>query len=103
MGIPRRGLHGTGAKPDPYFTTKVYHYPNDQEATSLWYHDHSLGIVRLNVFSGLAGFYFIRDRFEDELNLPRGRYEVPLLIQDRMFNPDGSLQYPTVDDGTHDV
>ena len=54
MGIPRRGLHGTGAKPDPYFTTKVYHYPNDQEATSLWYHDHSLGIVRLNVFSGLA-------------------------------------------------
>ena len=94
-----RGWSQTG----PYFTTKVYHYPNDQEATNLWYHDHSLGIVRLNVFSGLAGFYFIRDRFEDELNLPRGRYEVPLLIQDRMFNPDGSLQYPTVDDGTHDV
>ena len=103
MGIPRRGLHGTGAKPDPYFTTKVYHYPNDQEATSLWYHDHSLGAVRLNVFSGLAGFYFIRDEFEDELNLPRGHYEVPLLIQDRIFNADGSLQYPTASDGTHQV
>jgi spore coat protein A len=81
----------------------VYDYPNDQEATNLWYHDHSLGIVRLNIFSGLAGFYFIRDDFEDQLNLPRGPYEIPLMIQDRMFNPDGSPQYPTVDDGTHMV
>ncbi len=85
----------------PYYTTKVYHYPNDQDATNLWYHDHALGITRLNLFLGLAGFYFIRDEFEDELDLPKGGYEVPLLIQDRMFNDDGSLQYPTVTDGTH--
>jgi len=102
-GYPEAWFTPDWAQTGPYFTTKVYHYPNDQEATSLWYHDHSLGIVRLNVFSGLAGFYFVRDRFEDELNLPQGRYEVPLLIQDRMFNADGSLLYPTVTDGTHNL
>jgi len=100
-GYPEAWFTRDWSQTGPYFTTKVYHYPNDQEATNLWYHDHSLGIVRLNIFSGLAGFYFIRDEFEDELNLPRGGYEVPLLIQDRMFNADGSLQYPTVSDGTH--
>jgi spore coat protein A, manganese oxidase len=100
-GYPEAWFTRDWSRTGPYFTTKVYHYPNDQEATNLWYHDHSLGIVRLNIFSGLAGFYFIRDEFEDELNLPRGRYEVPLLIQDRMFNADGSLQYPTASDGTH--
>jgi spore coat protein A len=102
-GYPEAWFTPDWAQTGPYFTTKVYHYPNDQDATNLWYHDHSLGIVRLNIFAGLAGFYFIRDDFEDELNLPQGRYEVPLLIQDRMFNADGSLQYPTVSDGTHQV
>jgi spore coat protein A len=76
-GYPEARFTPDWGQTGPYFTTKVYHYPNDQEATSLWYHDHSLGIVRLNIFSGLAGFYFIRDEFEDELNLPRGRYEIP--------------------------
>jgi spore coat protein A len=102
-GYPEAWFTPDWGQTGPYFTTKVYHYPNDQEASSLWYHDHSLGIVRLNIFSGLAGFYFIRDEFEDELNLPRGRYEIPLLIQDRMFNADGSLLYPTVTDGTHNL
>ena len=102
-GYPEAWFTRDWQKTGPFFTTKVYHYPNDQEASNLWYHDHSLGIVRLNVFAGLAGFYFIRDEFEDDLNLPRGRYEVPLLIQDRIFRADGSLQYPTVTDGTHEV
>jgi spore coat protein A len=102
-GYPEAWFTRDWQKTGPFFTTKVYHYPNDQEASNLWYHDHSLGIVRLNVFAGLAGFYFIRDEFEDDLNLPRGRYEVPLLIQDRIFGADGSLQYPTVTDGTHEV
>jgi spore coat protein A, manganese oxidase len=100
-GYPEAWFTRNWAQTGPYFTTKVYNYPNDQEATSLWYHDHSLGIVRLNIFSGLAGFYFIRDKIEDELNLPQDRFEVPLLIQDRMFNKDGSLQYPTDTGGTH--
>lgn len=78
----------------PFFERQVYNHPNDQQATTLWYHDHALGITRLNVYAGLAGMYLIRDDLEDDLNLPRGQYEVPLMIQDRFFNPDGSLLYP---------
>jgi spore coat protein A len=72
----------------------VYHYPNTQLPATLWYHDHALGITRLNVQMGLAGFYLLRDAVEQGLNLPSGPYEIPLAIQDRTFNPDGSLQYP---------
>ena len=79
------------------------HYPNDQAATTLWYHDHALGITRLNVYAGLAGFYLIRDPEEDSLNLPSGPYEIPLMIQDRSFNADGSLLYPPAPNGTHPV
>lgn len=78
----------------PFFTREVYEYPNHQRATTLWYHDHAMGITRLNVYAGLAGMYIIRDRQEKALNLPKGEYEIPLLIQDRTFNPDGSLFYP---------
>ena len=53
-----------------------------------------MGITRLNVYSGLAGFYIIRDQLELRLNLPSGKYEIPLLIKDRTFNEDGSLFYP---------
>jgi spore coat protein A, manganese oxidase len=94
-----RGFAQTG----PLWETKVYRYPNDQPATNLWYHDHSLGITRLNVLTGLEGFYFIRDEVEDGLNLPRGRHEVPLVIQDRLFNRDGSLLYPIVTGESHQV
>jgi spore coat protein A len=79
------------------------HYPNDQAATTLWYHDHSIGITRLNIYAGLAGFYLIRDPEEDAFNLPSGAYEVPLMIQDRSFGADGSLLYPPVPNGTHPV
>jgi len=85
------------------FQTKFYQYPNDQPGTTLWYHDHALGISRLNVLAGLAGFYIIRDPAEDSFNLPSGPYEIPLLIQDRLFNSDGSLLYPTEPDGTQEV
>jgi spore coat protein A len=83
----------------PDFSNKVYHYPNDQAAMPLWYHDHALGITRLNVYTGLAGLYFIRDAQEDGLRIPKGRYEVPIMIQDRFFNADGSLLYPVQDPG----
>ena len=73
----------------------VYEYPNKQLPATLWYHDHALGITRLNVYMGLAGYYIIRDSFENSLNLPAGEYEIPLVVQDRQFNPDGSLFYPT--------
>lgn len=79
----------------PKFLQKIYYYPNCQRPTTLWYHDHALGITRLNVYTGLAGFYLIRDEEEDRLNLPKGKFEVPLVIQDRSFYPNGELFYPT--------
>lgn len=84
----------------PAYVTDTYTYPNDQEATTLWYHDHTMGMTRLNVYAGLAGFYLLRDgkvtkkQFsEQRLNLPSGKYEIPLIIQDKMFNTDGSLLF----------
>ncbi|HTC48849.1 MAG TPA: multicopper oxidase [Candidatus Aquilonibacter sp.] len=77
------------------------HYPNDQQATALWYHDHAIGITRLNVYAGLAGFYLIRHSEEEDLNLPSGPYEIPLMIQDRSFAADGTLLYPPAPNGTH--
>ena len=71
-------------------------YPNNQDAATLWYHDHAMGITRLNVLMGLAGFYLIRDAVEGALGLPSGDYEIPIAIQDRSFNPDGSFKYPAM-------
>ena len=97
----------------------TYEYPNDQEATTLWYHDHALADTRFNPMAGLAGFYLVRDQWDtgrpgNVLGLPAngdfatlgydgGRpvlqpvnpYEVPIVLQDRQFNADGSLSYPT--------
>jgi spore coat protein A len=72
-----------------------YIYENNQLPSTIWYHDHALGITRLNVYMGLAGFFIIRDAFETALGLPSGEFELPLAIQDRTFNPDGSLKYPS--------
>ncbi|PSJ18086.1 bilirubin oxidase [Nitrosomonas supralitoralis] len=75
--------------------TAVYQYPNDQRAAALWYHDHSLGMTRTNVYAGPTGFYLIRDGNDDLTSgLPSGAYEIPLIIQDKSFNKDGSLFYP---------
>lgn len=76
------------------FAKKVSEYTNHQPGATLWYHDHAIGITRLNVYSGLAGFYLIRDRLEERLNLPSGKYEIPIMIQNKRFNKDGSLFYP---------
>lgn len=78
-----------------HFVKENYVYANDQEATTLWYHDHALGITRLNVYAGLAGFYLLRDDFENSLQLPSGEYEIPLVIQDRSFYENGELYYPS--------
>jgi spore coat protein A len=79
-----------------YWSQQIYNYPNDQEAATIWYHDHALGITRLNVYAGLAGYYIVRDEWEDNLNLPSGNYEIPIAIQDRMFTEDGQLFYPSM-------
>lgn len=72
----------------------TYIYGNDQLPGTLWYHDHALGITRLNVYMGLVGLYVLRDATETALDLPSGEYEVPLAIFDRKFNPDGTFDYP---------
>ncbi len=70
-------------------------YPNQQEAANFFYHDHAMGITRLNVAAGLTGLYIFGDSLEDTLNLPSGAYEIPLVLFDRSFHPDGQLYYPT--------
>jgi spore coat protein A len=85
--------------------TASFNYPNDQPATTLWYHDHALGMTRANVYAGPAGFWLLRGGDYDLPNLgyvaptvgdnPLGEYtEIPIAIQDRSFNADGSLFYP---------
>ncbi len=66
----------------------IYRYPNSQEAAPLWFHDHTLGATRLNVYAGLAGAYLLTDPANDPANLPE---LVPLVIQDRRFDTDGQL------------
>ena len=87
--------------------TAVFQYDNNQRASTLWYHDHTLGMTRLNVYAGPAGFYLVR-RGPGDLPAgplpgpapgvgadPFGRFfEIPIAIQDRSFNDDGSLFYP---------
>jgi spore coat protein A len=93
-GYPEAWFTNGFGRTGPFFSTQVYQYPNEQPATTLWYHDHALGSTRLNVYMGLSGFFLIRDDAEAGLNLPSGAYEIPLMIQDRMLNPDGTLFYP---------
>jgi len=76
----------------------VYYYPNINPASTLWYHDHALGITRLNVMSGLAGFYIVRDTDFTSGNITAagitGKYDMPLVFQDRSFFDDGSFNFP---------
>lgn len=75
----------------------VFYYPNEQPPTTLWYHDHGLGITRINVMSGLAGFYLLRDPADTvEPLLPGGKYEMPIVIQDRTFLANGEFWFPEV-------
>ena len=100
-------LHGGHTPPEfdghpydliPPGTFKDYIYPNNQIPATLWYHDHAVDATGRHVYMGLAGFYIMSDDFEDGLSLPRDGNDVPLLIQDRLFNTDGSLSYPLNDD-----
>jgi FtsP/CotA-like multicopper oxidase with cupredoxin domain len=97
----------------------TFQYPNKNRASTLWYHDHTLGMTRLNVYAGPAGFYILRGgpagddavldvrsgapailpgpapREHDKFPPNKTYYEIPIAIQDRAFNQDGSLFYPT--------
>jgi len=95
----KRGSHyGSLTEAGPNEAILVY--PNGQPAANIWYHDHAMGITRLNVYAGLAGLYFVRDgddtgNTSTGLHLPADPYEIPLVIQDKQFNANGTLFYPT--------
>jgi spore coat protein A len=74
--------------------TQISEYPNPQSSRMLWYHDHAMGTTARNVNAGLVGLYIIRDAYEASLNLPSGKYEVPIVFQTRDFDNDGNLLYP---------
>ena len=98
---------------------RITDYPNTQEAATLWYHDHALGVTRLNVYAGLAGFYFLKDENENTKQLPgwsgddlvqevapagkSGVFnptpylpEIEVVFQDRMFDVNGQLYFPNL-------
>jgi spore coat protein A len=89
---------GPGETQTVFYTNQLPQMP----ASQLWFHDHGLGATRLNVFAGLAAAYILRDEFDtgeepNPIGIPGGAYEIPLVVQDRQFNPDGTFRYPTSD------
>lgn len=111
-----KAMTSYGAEWGPGYAT--FQYPNKQRESTIWYHDHALGMTRLNVYAGPAGFFLVRggpdgdkavldrrsgstavlpgpapkagDRFPPN----KTYYEIPIAVQDRSFNDDGSLFYP---------
>lgn len=91
-----RGLAETGE----YYAGDTYTYHNEQQAATLWYHDHALGLTRLNVYAGLAGFYKLTDDNKNSLisNGVLPAIEIPLVVQDKAFTADGKLYFPGYQD-----
>ena len=89
--------HAHAASANSSVGFKDYTYPNQQRGATLWYHDHRMDFTGPQVYRGLAGMYIIRDDVEEQLPLPRGEKEIPLIIADRQFNEDGSFHYPSID------
>src|SRR4030095_4509261 len=111
-GLPDQWFTPNHAKKGPGFIKgdiQPFFYQNDQEAATIWYHDHALGVTRLNVYAGLAGYYIITDNNEINLQttgkLPVAPYDIGFAIQDRMFTSTGQLFYPStaeVEEGEED-
>ncbi|MET0692429.1 MAG: multicopper oxidase family protein [Propionibacteriaceae bacterium] len=101
--LPERGLAHVGhaghvtAQGDVSPGQRDYVYPNEQPAATLWYHDHRMDFTAPQVWRGLAGFHLISDDVEDDLPLPKGERDVPLMIMDRAFEANGALRYPSLD------
>jgi FtsP/CotA-like multicopper oxidase with cupredoxin domain len=98
-GNPEYFTGTTTASRGPRWVSDSFVYDNSQSAGTLWYHDHALGVTRLNVYAGLAGFYIIRDNMDtgkhgNPLQLPAEQYELAYAVQDRMFKDNGDLFYP---------
>jgi spore coat protein A, manganese oxidase len=96
-------LHGSASLPqyDGYASDitatgnfKDYHYPNFQDARTLWYHDHGIHHTANNAYMGLAAqYHIVDDKVDAALNLPTGQYDLPLVVRDAMFAKNGELIY----------
>lgn len=76
------------------FSKTLFSYPNQQPGSTLWYHDHTSCMTRLNVPAGLFGAYILQDPVQEAaLKLPRGNFDVPLLIQDKYFTKRGEIWF----------
>jgi FtsP/CotA-like multicopper oxidase with cupredoxin domain len=93
--LPQYDGYASDVTPPGFF--KDYHYPNAQNARTLWYHDHGVHHTAHNAYSGLYAQYHIHDRAEMDL-LPQGEFDVPLTVGDLLFGSDGNLAY---DDRSH--
>lgn len=100
-------LHGSASLPqfDGYASDitrpgqfKDYHYPNFQQARTLWYHDHGVHHTAENAYMGCAAMYQMRDPLEQSLPIPHGRYDIPLILSDAMFDVNGQLLFSYEDD-----
>jgi spore coat protein A, manganese oxidase len=106
-GTPEQWWNAGGAMGMDYYDTQVtnptqpvntFTYRNDQQSATLWYHDHAMGVTRLNAYAGMAGFYLVRDAYDtglanNPLGLPAGAYEMGLAIQDKQFLSDGEIWF----------
>ncbi len=86
--LPQYDGHAEDLMAPDYF--KDYYYPNDRAAT-IWYHDHAIDKTSRNVYMGLAGMYIVEDEEERQFNLPKGKYDIPLILQDIKIGQDGQL------------
>jgi spore coat protein A, manganese oxidase len=77
----------------------VYAYPNKQAAAPIWFHDHTLGATRLNVYAGIAGGYYILDPTLESylagIKMRPVTEVVPIILQDRQFDTTGQLYFPS--------
>jgi spore coat protein A len=100
-GWPQATMHHGHGMHDPRAVvtqlTRDYTFPLDQRPTLLWYHDHRMDFTAPAIWRGLAGLHIVRDGAEDSLGLPVGQRELSLMIADRAFAADGSLDYPALD------
>jgi spore coat protein A len=98
-GTPSQWWTSDGQKGMAY-VTDTFTYTNEQPASLLWYHDHAMGATRFNPYLGLAAAYLLLDQVDNGTTVngqkvPSGNYHLPIVLQDKTFNPDGTLWYPT--------
>ncbi|KAK4752564.1 hypothetical protein SAY87_021362 [Trapa incisa] len=91
-GHPNAWFTANFRETGPAWSQQTYVYPNVHHSGNFWYHDHTLGLTRINLLAGLYGAYVIRDPLLDKLNLPSGpEFDRHLMLSDKSFYNDGSL------------